>query len=200
MNLLDYAAVSVPAGFTSVGLPFGVTLFARANADVPLLGLAAKLQRARVQTVGARGRAIPPPLAAHRPFTLSGQMRLAVCGAHMSGLPLNHELTSRGARRISAVTTAPLYGLYALPGGPPHRPGLVRRTTGGAPIEVEVWELAEDELGSFLAGVPAPLSIGQVALADGTTVPGFLCEAYATTDAQDITSYGGWRRYIAHTR
>ena len=83
---------------------------------------------------------------------------------------------------------------------PPQRPGLVRRAAGGAPIEVEVWELAEDAFGSFVAGVPAPLSIGRVALADGTTVAGFLCEGYATADAQDITSYGGWRRYIAHTR
>ena len=200
MNLLDYAAVSVPAGFTNPGLPFGVTLFAPAHADAPLLNLAARLQRTRVQTVGARGRALPPLLAGHDAPALSGQLRLAVCGAHMSGLSLNHELTSRGARRISAVTTAPLYGLYALPGGPPERPGLVRRTTGGAPIEVEVWELAEDAFGSFVAGVPAPLSIGRVALADGTTVAGFLCEGYATADAQDITSYGGWRRYIAHTR
>jgi allophanate hydrolase len=200
MNLLDYAAVSVPAGFTGAGLPCGLTLFARAHADVPLLNLAAKLQRASVTTVGARGLAVPPPIAVRGSGAVSGQVRVAVCGAHMSGLPLNHELTSRGARRISATSTAPLYGLYALAGGPPRRPGLVRRATGGAPIEVEVWELAETELGGFVAGVPAPLSIGRVTLADGTMVAGFLCEAYATAEALDITSYGGWRRYVAQAR
>jgi len=196
MNLLDLAAVAVPAGFTTAGLPFGVTLFAAAHQDVPLLRLAAKVQRARVESVGARGVRMPPPLAVRDSPTVSGQVRVAVCGAHMSGLALNHELTNRGARWVATTSSAPLYGLYALPGGPPRRPGLVRRATGGSAIELEIWELAEHAFGSFVAGVPAPLGIGKIALADGSTVAGFLCESYATIDARDITSYGGWRRYL----
>jgi len=197
MNLLDLCAVSVPAGFTGAGLPFGVTLFAPAHTDVPLLRLAAKLQRVRVATAGARGVPLPPPLEARTAPATSGQVRIAVCGAHMSGLPLNHELTSRGAKRVAATSSAPFYALYALPGSGTRRPGLVRREAAGGSIELEVWELSEREFGSFVANVPAPLSIGKVALADGSTVPGFLCEPYATSGARDITSYGGWRAYLA---
>jgi allophanate hydrolase len=197
MNLLDLSAVSVPSGFTSAGLPFGATLFAPAHKDVPLLHLAAKLQRRRVGSAGATGTPLPPPTQGADTWHASGQVRIAVCGAHMSGFPLNGELVRRDARLIATTSTAPLYALYALPGGPPQRPGLVRRETGGNAIEIEVWELAEAAFGSFVAAVPAPLSIGRVTLADGTTVPGFLCEPYAAAAALDITRYGGWRRYSA---
>lgn len=197
MNLLDYAATAVPAGFVSGGLPFGVTLFAPAHQDVPLLRLASKLQRAAVDTIGATGVVLPaaePVVAAPAP---SGQVRVAVCGAHMSGLPLNPQLTSRGARLVGATRSAPVYRFYALPGGPPMRPGMVRVGQGGGAIELEVWELPATAFGSFVAGIPRPLGIGAVELADGTSVPGFVCEAYAVADAADITALGGWRAYLA---
>jgi allophanate hydrolase len=103
MNLLDLAAVAVPAGFTAAGLPFGVTLFAAAHTDVPLLRLGAKLHRARVRTAGAHAGPVPSPLAVMDARRAAGQVRIAVCGAHLSGLPLNHELTSRGARLVAAT-------------------------------------------------------------------------------------------------
>ena len=127
----------------------------------------------------------------------SGQVKVAVCGAHLSGLPLNHQLTSRGGRLLRTTTSSPEYKLYALPGGPPFRPGMVQVGSGGAAIEVEVWELPAREFGSFVAGIPAPLGIGTLTLVDGERVQGFICENYAVAEASDITHFGGWRAYLA---
>jgi allophanate hydrolase len=196
MNLLDLSATAVPAGFQADGLPFGVTLFAPAHQDVPLLRLAAKLQRSRTQWTGATKLALPPAERIEESPAPSGQVRVAVCGAHMSGLPLNPQLTSRGARLVRATKSAPVYKFYALPGGPPLRPGMVRVAHGGAAIELEVWELPAREFGSFVAGIPAPLGIGTVELADGSKVQGFVCEAYAAQGAKDITALGSWRAFL----
>ncbi|TJY58381.1 allophanate hydrolase [Sinimarinibacterium sp. CAU 1509] len=196
MNLLDYAAVAMPAGFRADGLPFGVTLFAPAHQDVPLLHLAARWQRAGAVTLGATAQPMPP-LAAVAPAVPSGQVQLAVCGAHMAGLPLNHQLTERGARLVCATQSAPAYRFYALAGGPPFRPGMIRVAEGGAAIEVEVWELPARLFGSFVAAIPAPLGIGKLELADGRWVPGFICEPGGVVGAADITHHGGWRAYLA---
>lgn len=182
MNLLDYSAVALPASFTTAGLPFGVTLCAPAHQDVPLLHLAQRWQDEKAGSADA----VP-----------SGQVKVAVCGAHLSGLPLNHQLTSRGGRLLCTTTSSPDYRLYALPGGPPYRPGMVRVASGGAAIAVEVWELPAREFGSFVAGIPAPLGIGTLTLADGERVQGFICESHAVADATDITHFGGWRAYLA---
>jgi allophanate hydrolase len=197
MNLLDLAAVSVPAGFTTEGLPFGVTLFAEAFHEAPLLALAGQLQRSRVSTVGATGLPIPP--VSPRSETPPGpkQSRLVVCGAHMSGMLLNTELLNLGARLVTATRTAPGYELFELPGGPPLRPGLIRRPGGDATIEVEVWELPETRLGAFLAQLPAPLTFGTLELIDGSRATGILCEDHATRDARDITAHGSWRAWLA---
>lgn len=197
MNLLDYAATAVPAGFTPSGLPFGVTLFAPAHSDGPLLRLAGRLQRASVQTTGAAGWALPAAPGADLPTMATGQVRVAVCGAHLSGLPLNGQLTSRGGRLVAAVRSAPEYKFYALPGGPPKRPGMVRVADGGAAIDMEVWELPAREFGSFVAGIPGPLGIGTIRLENGSSVQGFVCEAIAAQGAEDITALGSWRRYLA---
>jgi allophanate hydrolase len=194
MNLLDCAAVAVPAGFRADGLPFGVTLFAPVFHDAALLAYAARLHHAGGLTLGATGRSVPaPPDAA----ACDDVIRVVVCGAHLQGLPLNHQLTERGARLIAATRTASRYRLYALAGGPPRRPGLVRVASGGEAIEVEVWELPLAELGGFIAGIPAPLGIGTVELEDGTWHKGFICEPCALEDAVDITAWGGWRAWLA---
>lgn len=181
MNLLDYSAVALPAGLTTKGLPFGVTLCAPAHQDVPLLHLAQRWQDEK--------ESCPDALP-------SGQVKVAVCGAHLSGLPLNYQLTSRGGRLLRATTSSPDYKLYALPGGPPFRPGMVRVADSGGAIAVEVWELPVREFGSFVAGIPAPLGIGTVTLADGERVQGFVCESYAVSGAVDITHYRSWRTYL----
>ena len=172
---MDLAAVAVPAGFTPARLPFGVSLIAPAWSDADLLALAARLQRACVSTLGATSL----PLPAAEPCAGAGAdlVDVMVCGAHMSGLPLNKQLLERGAWQISTTRTAPIYRFYALPGGPPFRPGLVQVNEGGVAIDVEVWRMPVEHFGSFVAGIPAPLGIGKVKLEDGSAVSGFLCES-----------------------
>jgi len=196
MNLLDYAATAVPAGFLDHGLPFGVTLFAPAHSDAPLLHLAARWQRQCATPLGAS--ALPLPATTNVSGLPSGQVRVAVCGAHMQGLPLNWQLSARGARLIRTTRSAPLYKLYALPGGPPLRPGMLRvaPNQGGAAIELEIWELPAREFGSFVAEIPAPLGIGTMILEDETQVQGFVCETAAVANAEDITRHGGWRAFL----
>jgi allophanate hydrolase len=121
---------------------------------------------------------------------------LAVCGAHMSGLPLNDALTSRGARFLREARTAEGYRLFALPGGPPERPGLVRDADGAGRIGLELWALPKAEVGSFLGTVPSPLAIGTIRLEDGGGAQGFLCETAGTVGATDITAHGGWRAWL----
>ena len=128
----------------------------------------------------------------------SATIELAVVGAHLSGMPLNGELTSRGGVLARATSTTASYRLFALAGGPPFRPGLLRVAAGaGAAITVEVWTLSPAAFGSFIAAIPAPLCIGTLHLADGTTPKGFLVEPEGLGGAIDITSFGGWRAYMA---
>jgi allophanate hydrolase len=208
MNLLDYSAVAVPAGFQSDGLPFGVTLVTPAHQDVSLLHLAARLQQAYALSLGATDiplrKEVSQEMASFQHPAQPEQpafVRVAVCGAHLSGLPLNPQLTSRNGRLVASTTTSPDYKLYALPGTPPLRPGLVRvdKNERGFAIEVEVWELPASEFGSFVAGIPAPLGIGTITLAGGESVQSFLCEGYAVADARDISRFRGWRRYMQST-
>ncbi len=211
VNFLDLAAVAVPAGFRDDGLPFGVTLVGRTWSDEQLLRLADRFHRASVDQAGALGLALPaaavPPIAlAGSPNATATRARsgsagesilVAVCGAHMEGLPLNHQLGSRGATFVRRSRTTPSYRFYALPGGPPFRPGLVRVPSGGGSVDVEVWSVPAEHFGSFVAGIPAPLGIGKVDLDDGQQVSGFLCEAHAVEGARDITAMGGWRQYLS---
>lgn len=185
MNLLDYAAVAVPSAFMANGLPWGVTLFGRAFTDQYLLSVADALQRQHAPAVPA-----PANPARH------DRARLVVCGAHLDGLALNWQLQQRGARLVEATHSSADYRLYALAGGPPLRPGMLRVSEDGVAIEVEVWELPSSELGSFLTGIPAPLGLGKVQLADGRWESGFICEPYGLTGAQDISHLGGWRAYL----
>ena len=195
MNLLDLAATAVPAGFQKDGLPFGVTLIASPHQDGPLLHLASKMQQALGGKLGAATHALPP--AENLNLLPDGQVRIAVVGAHLSGLPLNHQLTERNARLVAVAQTAPKYRLYALPDS--KRPGLIKVKAGGASIACEVWEMPASQFGSFVAGISAPLGIGKVELTDGSAVNGFICEDIGIVDAQEITAYGGWRAWLAAT-
>jgi allophanate hydrolase len=195
VNLLDYCAVAIPAGFRPDGLPFGVTLVAPAFADDDLAVAADRLHRALAPTTGL-ARA-PLPAATPSGHRDAAGVRLAVVGAHLAGLPLNHQLVERDAVLVARTRTAPAYRLYALPGTTPPRPGLVRDPgPGSAAIEVEVWQLSAAALGSFVAEVPPPLAIGTVLLADGSHVKGFVCEPTAIAGAEEITAFGGWRAYL----
>jgi allophanate hydrolase len=180
-NLLDLCAVAVPAGRRDDGLPFGVQFIAPAFADEPLLDLAARW-------VGEPARLAP---------VAAGATLLAVCGAHLSGLPLNGQLASVGGRLRQRGRTAGGYRLFRLPGAGVPRPGLV--STGDGPadgIAVEVWELSHHAVGALLSRVPAPLGFGPVTLDDGSVVTGFVAPAEAVIGARDVSGYGGWRGFV----
>jgi len=204
VNLFDLAAIAVPASMRSDGLPAGITLIGQHGSDWRLAHLAQRFHHATRLTAGALGQPLPPMQDLPNPFegrarTAASRVRVAVVGAHLSNMPLNHQLTERGARLHSITRSAPLYRLYRLPGGPPERPGLLRvGAVQGAAIDLEVWELPMETYGSFVAGIPAPLGIGQIELADAAPVQGFVCEAWATEGAEDITRFGGWRGYLAN--
>jgi allophanate hydrolase len=184
VNLLDLAAISVPVGERADGLPSSLTLIGKAGTDARLAGYAAALE------AGAR-----PEADAIVP---DGSVTLAVVGAHLSGMPLNHELTSRDAIFLRALSTAPDYRLYALDGTVPPKPGLLRVDGGaGERIAVELWAMSPEAFGSFVAAIPSPLGIGTLALEDGTSAKGFLVEAVAVSNARDISSYGSWRSFMA---
>lgn len=186
VNLLDLAAITVPAGFRVDGLPFGVTLIGPAFSDRALATLAARFSASPISESPAACREQP------------GVVRIAVVGAHLSGMPLNTQLTERGAQLVRAARTAPCYRLYALNATTPARPGLVRVASGsaGCCIEVEVWAMPARHFGSFMCGIAAPLGIGTVTLEDGEDVKGFLCEHYAVAGCEDITALGGWRMFV----
>jgi len=195
VNLLDYAALSVPSSIRPDGLPFGITLIGRCGSDLQLAELGQRYHHAIGLTLGATGQPMPPPVA--MPMS-ADTVKVAVVGAHLSGMPLNGQLRERGARLLAETQTAPQYRLYALPGTVPPKPGMVRVAPGtGGAITVEVWEMPVALYGSFVALIPAPLGIGSLTLADGSSVQGFLCEALALEGAEDITQHGGWRRFIA---
>ena len=173
VNLLDLAALAIPAGMRSNGIPFGVTLIGPAWSEEALLATAAN----------------------EFPYCPAGYVPLAVCGAHLTGQPLNYQLRDANAFLIEATRTSPEYRFYALGGTVPAKPGLFLSKTGGAAIEVEVWAVPESTFGRFVAAVPPPLAIGTCTLAGGRRVKSFVCEPYALEDATEITQFGGWKRY-----
>jgi allophanate hydrolase len=200
VNLMDLAAVAVPAGFRADGIPFGVSLIGPALSDGMLLTVADALHRSlHGTTLGATPISLastPPVVADAKPGKL---IEIAVVGAHLSGQPLNSQLLERSAELVETTRTASGYRLYALANTNPSKPGLVFDGEGCGGIEVEVWQMDQASFGSLLALIPAPLCIGTLTLADGRTVKGFLCEAHATRDAEDITEFGGWREWLGRS-
>lgn len=201
VNLLDMCGIAVPVPARSDGRPGSVTLLAARGRDAEIAVVARDLEAAGQRSLGATDWAFEPPnalLPDVMPEHASGMLTVAVCGAHMAGLPLNHQLTERGAVFVGTSRTTDAYRFYALAGDPPARPGLVRGADGsGAPILVELWDLPLARVGDFLAGIPSPLGLGNVALEDGSTVCGFVCEAIGASGAQDITSIGNWRDFVS---
>lgn len=197
VNLLDYAALSVPSCMRADGLPFGITLVGPCGSDWQLAELGQRYHHATGLPQGATGEPLPPPVPV---VGLKGAstVPVAVVGAHLSGMPLNGQLTERGATLVRATHTAPDYRLFALPGTTLPKPGLLRVAPhAGHSIAVEVWEVPLQHYGSFVALIPSPLGIGTLRLLDGSLVQGFICEPQALEGALDISSLGGWRAYVA---
>jgi len=195
VNLMDMAALAIPAVWRKDGLPAGITLIGPAGSDHLLAEAGAQFQ----QLLGGAAQA-DAVAAAPLPFN-EATVKVGVVGAHLSGQPLNWQLLEAGARLHSSTTTSKRYRLYALANTTPAKPGLVRVSSGndddGAAILTEVWEMPLRNFGSFVAAIPAPLGIGTMELADGSSVKGFICEPAALDNARDITGYGGWTAYLA---
>lgn len=195
-NLLDLAAIAVPAGFRSDGLPFGITFFGQALSENLLCDCAEAYLDSLRPFLGATTTVYPGgSMVVEEPR--SDRILIAVAGAHLSDEPLNYQLTERGGRLVRKTKTAPSYELFALPGTSPPKPGLVRvGCERGRSIELEIWDLPSSEFGDFINGVPSPLTIGTVHLRDGRIAKGFLCEEVSVRDALNISEFGGWKAYL----
>lgn len=194
VNLADCSALAMPAAMRADGLPFGITLIAPAWQDAALAAFGKKWHAATQLPLGAiakkQAEFIAPTQAP------KGYVRLAVVGAHLTGMPLNIQLQERNALFVESTFTAKNYRLFALPNTTPPKPGLIRTDSEGAEIIVELWDVPVQHFGSFVALIPAPLGIGTLSLKDGREVKGFICEGAAVNGATDITHLGGWRAYI----
>ncbi|NKI74209.1 allophanate hydrolase [Dickeya sp. CFBP 2040] len=192
-NLADLCGLALPAPFRADGLPAGITLLAPAWHDAALAAFGQRWQAATALPLGATGHALPSvtlqkALSPHH-------VRIAVVGAHLSGMPLNFQLITRNAVKVEETVTSADYRLYALANTQPPKPGLVN-TGQGQPIAVELWDIPLARFGEFVAEIPPPLGIGTLTLADGRQVKGFICEPAALEGAQDITEFGGWRAFV----
>lgn len=197
-NLADLSALALPAAMRSDGLPAGVTLIAPAWHDHALARIGKRWQQHVALPLGATGRALGSVTKETTSASPSKTtVRLAVVGAHLTGMPLNHQLTSRGAEFVECCRTGSTYQLYALANTTPPKPGLVKTVTAGGFIEVELWDVPAEHFGSFVAEIPSPLGIGSLELEDGRVVKGFICEPIGLQGARDITAFGGWRAYLA---
>ncbi|PYY25274.1 allophanate hydrolase [Paenibacillus illinoisensis] len=176
-NLLDLCAVAVPAEDAASQMPFGITLFSLSGNEHLMENAAASFLEVNL-----------PPLEANRQET----MLVAVCGLHMRGYPLEKQMLERGSQFIGESQTAEKYQMVKLP-SIPAKPGLLKKKAGGSSFTLELWQMPVTSFGAFAALIPAPLGIGKIELADGTEVPGFICEGYAEEEAEDISAYGGWR-------
>jgi allophanate hydrolase len=200
VNLLDLCGLALPASMTESGLPFGITLLAPGSHDARLAEIGRVFHADTALPLGALKQP-QAALASMSTLPANGEVAVAVVGAHLSGLPLNGELRTLGGRLLETAKTAPDYRLYALDGATPPKPGLLRVDSGkGASIEIEVWALPVEAFGGFVVAVPPPLSIGTIKLSDGRGVKGFLLEAAATAGAYDISSFGGWRAFLAREK
>jgi len=201
VNLLDCAAIAVPAGFDANGhLPAGVTLIGPAFSDDALAPFADAMHRTSNAGMGKDRFAVIPEQS-RLPQADDGLVPIVVVGAHLTGMPLNHELTRPGGRRVKSCRTAADYRLFVLPNTSPPKPGLIREPGfDGKGLEVEVWKVTAEAFGRFVQNIPAPLGIGKVTLEDGSQISGFLCEAHAIAGAREITELGGWRAYVTDQR
>jgi allophanate hydrolase len=196
VNLLDLCGLALPAAMRADGIPFGITLLAPAGKDAFLASIGRAFHADTQLTMGARGLPQPPMAPVHQGAG-SDEIAIAVVGAHLSGMALNSELKDLDGRLLEAASTAPDYKLYALD-TTPAKPGMLRVDAGsGASVAIEIWALPAASFGRFVAAIPPPLSIGTIRLADGRSVKGFIVEFADVGTARDISSFGGWRQFMA---
>ena len=198
VNLMRLAAIAVPADFTASGMPFGVTLIGQGGSDFALLDFASQWQQLTQLPLGKLNMK-PSEQYLRIAKPKSSSTRLAVVGAHLKGMPLHSQLVERNARFIKSCKTAKRYQLFALANTTPPKPGLVRVKEGGDQIDLELYDVPQETIGSFLNLIPAPLGLGTIELDDGSWVKGFICEPVGMIGATNISHYGGWKNYLKET-
>ncbi|MBY0380439.1 MAG: allophanate hydrolase [Xanthobacteraceae bacterium] len=197
VNLLDMCGLAIPASMRDDGIPFGITLLAKAGEDALLASIGRSFHADTGLTLGGLGT-VQPELPALPKTVMKDEIVLAVVGAHLTGMPLNGELRALNARFLEATATDKSYRLYALNGTSPSKPGLIRVESGtGSSVALELWALSAEAFGKFVAAIPPPLSIGTIRLSDRREVKGFLVEPTVLNNAEDISDFGGWRAYTS---
>ena len=152
--------------------------------------------RAPARRCGATGLPAPSPRRAP-PRARRGRIEIAVVGAHLSGLPLNRELVDSARRSRAKSRRRRTTACSRSPGTTPPKPGLLRVADGaGAAIKAEVWTLDAAGFGDFVAGIPAPLGIGTLRLADGSASRDFWSRPRRSKAREDVSRFGGWRGYL----
>lgn len=162
-NLLDLCAIAIPTESRCNQIPFGITVFGLADSESLILGMA-------------------------RSFLEKETMKIAVCGLHKKGYPLESQLVELGAVYLESTRTAACYKLYELD-TIPVKPGMVKCAEGGEAIAVDIYEMPVGNYGQLLLQISAPLCLGRVELSSGENVTGFLCEDYQVIKAKDITGH-----------
>ncbi|MCQ2081203.1 MAG: allophanate hydrolase [Lachnospiraceae bacterium] len=164
-NLLDMAAIAIPENTKDSVRPFGITVFGKYDREDIVAGFA-------------------------KEFLSDESVEIAVCGLHKKGGALEYQLTELGGSYVKTTTTSANYKLFRL-NTIPVKPGLVR-DENGEEIEVQIYSLPKNKFGAFMDRVSEPLVIGDIELVDGKYVKGFLCQSYATKNAEDITGMGSF--------
>jgi len=201
-NLLDMCGMAVPNGFLPSGMPSGITFIAQAWQDNLAYFLGRRFQLARGHKMGATNFQLPQRSTDSNyglSYVEENYVHVAVCGAHMSGFGLNHQLLALDGKFSGEWKTAPAYRLYDITksGEKVARPGLVKVADGGVPVQVEVWRMSSKNFGKFMQNLKPPLAIGMVDLENGQKVHGFVCENIGLSGSRDISEFGGWKQYIA---
>jgi hypothetical protein len=129
--------------------------------------------------------------------SMTEMLKLAVNGTLMRGLELNANLLNVGAKFLYEATTTSNYRIWSICDV---HPAMVRVSEGGAAVALEVWALPAVGLVQVLQQEPPGLSIGKVKLSSGEEVLGVLGEPVLCEGQTEITSYSGWRAYIAERK
>ncbi len=121
-------------------------------------------------------------------------IQLAVNGTLMRGLELNRSLTGAGGRFLRGARTDANYRIWSIAD---RHPAMLRASSGGGSVELELWELPAEGFAAVLQREPPGLCVGRVVLEDGAQVLGVLAEPWIVEGQREITKWGGWRRYLA---
>lgn len=119
---------------------------------------------------------------------------LAVNGTLMRGLELENNLKQAKALFIKESKTEKAYRLFSIND---QYPAMIKVASGGNTVDVELYEISEEGLKEVLSKEPPGLTIKEITLIDGTSAQGVVGLESITKGQKEITTYGGWRNYLA---